>query len=143
MSNQDVIFKIPLPRGGLILPLSFPQALSTEFRVHRRGGHARPARTGLRWSPCPMNSFFRTKVKTQTERERLWGMKSRLLIHRRLSLPSFNSAKRWAQLVPLQGNLKEGPSGPTVPAAARVLPQYSLIRAGWPGAARSLALLTA
>ena len=28
MSNLDVIFKIPLPRGGLILPLSFPQALS-------------------------------------------------------------------------------------------------------------------
>ena len=60
-----LFFKIPLSRGGLILPLSFPQALSTEFRVHQRGGLAPPARTGLRWSPGPMNSFFRTKVKTQ------------------------------------------------------------------------------
>ena len=51
-------FKIPLPRGSLILPLSFPQALSTEFRGHWRGGRPRPARTGLRWSPGPMNSFF-------------------------------------------------------------------------------------
>ena len=65
MSNLDVIFKIPLPRGGLILPLSFPQALSTEFRVHWRGGCGRPARTGLRWSPGPMNSFFTvTAVET-------------------------------------------------------------------------------
>ena len=54
------MFKIPLPRGGLIFPLSFPQALSTEFRVHWRGGCPRPARTGLRWSPGPMNSFFTT-----------------------------------------------------------------------------------
>ena len=53
-----LFFKVPLPRGGLILPLSFPQALSTEFRVHWRGGHARSAQTGLRWSPGPMNSFF-------------------------------------------------------------------------------------
>ena len=58
MSNLDVIFKIPLPRRGLILPLSFPQALSTEFRVHWRGGLAWSARTCLRWSPGPMNSFF-------------------------------------------------------------------------------------
>ena len=43
MSNLGVIFKIPLPRGGFILPLSFPQALSTEFRVHWRGGLARSA----------------------------------------------------------------------------------------------------
>ena len=26
-----LFFKIPLPEGGLILPLSFPQALSTEL----------------------------------------------------------------------------------------------------------------
>ena len=50
--------RLPCPEGGLILPLSFPQALSTEFRVHWRGGRTRPARTGLRWSPGPMNSFF-------------------------------------------------------------------------------------
>ena len=54
-----LFFKIPLPRvGGLILPLSFPQALSTEFRVHWRDGHAPSAQTGLRWSPGPVNSFF-------------------------------------------------------------------------------------
>ena len=41
MSNLDVTFKILLPRGGLILPLSFPQVLSTKFRVHWRGGCAR------------------------------------------------------------------------------------------------------
>ena len=40
MSNLDVIFKIPLSGGGLILLLSFPQALSREFRVHWRGGQA-------------------------------------------------------------------------------------------------------
>ena len=28
-----MIFKVPLSGGGLILPLSFPQALSREFRV--------------------------------------------------------------------------------------------------------------
>ena len=50
--------RFPCPERGLILPLSFPQALSTEFRVHWRGGHARSAQTGLRWSPGPMNSFF-------------------------------------------------------------------------------------
>ena len=60
MSNLDVTFKIPLPRGGLILPLSTPQALSTEFRVHWRGGRAWSAWTGLRWSPGPMNFFFTT-----------------------------------------------------------------------------------
>ena len=60
MSVCSLFFKIPLPRGGLILLLSFPQALSTEFRVHWRGGHARSAQTGLRWSPGPMNSFFRS-----------------------------------------------------------------------------------
>ena len=54
-----LFFKIPLPRGGSYLPLSFPQALSTEFRVHWIGGHAQSAQTGLRWSPGPMNSFFR------------------------------------------------------------------------------------
>ena len=58
MSNLDVISKIPLPRGDLILPLSFPQVLSTEFRVHWRGGLGRSAQTGPRWSPGPMNSFF-------------------------------------------------------------------------------------
>ena len=47
-----------LPREGSYPSISFPQALSTEFRVHWRGGRARPARTGLRWSPGPMNSFF-------------------------------------------------------------------------------------
>ena len=57
-----MIFKTPLPRGGLILPLPFPQVLSTEFRVHWRGGHARPAQTGLKWSPGPMNSFFKGRV---------------------------------------------------------------------------------
>ena len=31
MSNLDVIFKVPLSGGGLILPLSFPQALSREL----------------------------------------------------------------------------------------------------------------
>ena len=58
MSNLDTVFKVPLSGGGLILPLSFPQALSTEFRVRWRGGWARAAWTGLRWSPGPMNSFF-------------------------------------------------------------------------------------
>ena len=43
--------------------MSFPQALSTEFRVHSRGGLARSAQTGLRWSPGPMNSFFRNSVR--------------------------------------------------------------------------------
>ena len=62
MSDLDVVFKIPLPRGGLILPLSSPQVLSTEFRVHWRGGLARSARTGLRWSPGPMNSFFNSNI---------------------------------------------------------------------------------
>ena len=57
MSNLDVIFKIPLSGGGLLLPLSFPQALSREFRVHWRGGRAWSAQTGLRWSPGPRNSF--------------------------------------------------------------------------------------
>ena len=42
MSNLDVIFKILLPRGSLIISLSFPQALSTEFRVHWRGSMGRP-----------------------------------------------------------------------------------------------------
>ena len=52
--------RFPCPEwGGLILPLSFPQALSTEFRVHWRDGHAPSAQTGLRWSPGPMNSFFK------------------------------------------------------------------------------------
>ena len=50
--------RFPCPEGDLILPLSFPQALSTEFRVHWRGGHAQSAQTGLRCSPGPMNSFF-------------------------------------------------------------------------------------
>ena len=58
MSNLDVIFKVPLSGAGLILPLSFPQALNREFRVHWRGGPGGSARTGLRWSPGPMNSFF-------------------------------------------------------------------------------------
>ena len=58
-----LFFKIPLPRGGLILPLSFPQALSTEFRVHWRGGHAQSAQTGVRWSPGPMNAFFSMESK--------------------------------------------------------------------------------
>ena len=53
-----MISVFPAQRGGLILPLSFPQALSTEFRVHWRDGHAPSAQTGLRWSPGPMNSFF-------------------------------------------------------------------------------------
>ena len=53
-----MIFKVLLSGGGLILPLLFPQALSTEFRVHWRGGRARSARAGLRWSPGPMNAFF-------------------------------------------------------------------------------------
>ena len=59
MISVCFLFKIPLPRGGLVLPLSFPQALSTELRVHWRGGRARSAQTGLRWSPGPMNSFFK------------------------------------------------------------------------------------
>ena len=42
MSNLDVIFKILLPRGSLIISLSFPQALSTELRVHWRGSMGRP-----------------------------------------------------------------------------------------------------
>ena len=50
--------RFPCPERGLILPLSFPQALSTELRVHWRGGHAPSAQTGLRWSPGPLNSFF-------------------------------------------------------------------------------------
>ena len=54
-----MIFKVPLSGGGLVLPLSFPQALSTESRVHWRGGPAPSARTGFRWSPGPMDSFFR------------------------------------------------------------------------------------
>ena len=58
MSNLDVIFKVPLSGGGLILPLSFPQALSREFRVHWRGDWAWSAWTGLRGSPGPMNPFF-------------------------------------------------------------------------------------
>ena len=33
-----MIFKVPLSRGGLILLLSFPQALNTEFRVQRWPG---------------------------------------------------------------------------------------------------------
>ena len=52
--------RFPCPEGGLILPLSFPQTLSTEFRAHWRGGHARSAQTGLRWSPRPMSSFFKS-----------------------------------------------------------------------------------
>ena len=52
----------PAQRGGLILPLSFPQALSTEFRVHWRDGHAPSTQTGLRWSPGPVNSFFNASV---------------------------------------------------------------------------------
>ena len=59
MNNLDVIFKIPLSGGGLILPLSFPQVLSTEFRVHWRGSRASAAQIGLKWSPGPTNSFFR------------------------------------------------------------------------------------
>ena len=54
-----MIFKVPLSGGGLILPLSFPQVLSREFRVHWRGGRAGSAQKGLRWSPGPMNSFFK------------------------------------------------------------------------------------
>ena len=73
----SVCFLFPCPEGGIILPLSFPQALSTEFRVHWRGGHARSAQTGLRWSPGPMNSFFRISdsntVKTQIIVERRDG----------------------------------------------------------------------
>ena len=53
-----MIFKVPLSGGGLILPLSIPQELSREFRVHWRGGRVRSAQAGLRWSPGPMNSFF-------------------------------------------------------------------------------------
>ena len=40
MSNLDTVFKVPLSGGGLILPLSFPQALSREFRIHWTGGRA-------------------------------------------------------------------------------------------------------
>ena len=58
MSNLDTIFKVALSGGDLILPLSFPQALSREPKVHWRGGWAWSPQTGLRWSPCPMNSFF-------------------------------------------------------------------------------------
>ena len=54
----DTIFKVPLSGGGLFLLVPFPRALSTEFRVHWRGGRARSAQTGLRWGPDPMNSFF-------------------------------------------------------------------------------------
>ena len=60
MSNLDTIFKVPLSGGGLLLPLSFLQALSTEFR-------ARSARTGLRWSPGPLNSFFRAWNRKQKD----------------------------------------------------------------------------
>ena len=65
MSNLDTIFKVPLSGGGLILPLSFPQTLSREFRVHWRGGRTRPAWTGLRWSQGPMNSFFNIILSTE------------------------------------------------------------------------------
>ncbi|DAA20461.1 TPA: hypothetical protein BOS_16889 [Bos taurus] len=52
MSNLDVIFKIPLSRGGLILLLRFPQALNTEFRVHWRGGMSSTNRPEMGSRPC-------------------------------------------------------------------------------------------
>ena len=58
-----MIFKVPLSGGGLILPLSFPQALSREFRVHWRGGRARSA-DRPEMEPGPVNSFFRTRILT-------------------------------------------------------------------------------
>ena len=55
-----------LPRGRSYPSIVVPTGCSSRFpcpegaliRGHWRGGRARPARTGLRWSPGPMNSFF-------------------------------------------------------------------------------------
>ena len=56
---------------------------------------------------------------------------------RSLPIP-FLSCQALGAARPLQGILKERTSGQMVPAAARVLPQYSPIRISWPQAASLL-----
>ena len=88
-----MIFKVPLSGGGLILPLSFPQALSRELRVYWRGGRAGSARTGLTWSPGAMSSFF-TALTTVGDHGKTIALTIQTFVRRIMSL-LFNTLSRF------------------------------------------------
>ena len=59
MSNLDTLQGSPVRRGSYPSVVIF---LGAKHGVHWRGGRAWSAWTGLRWSPGPMNSFFKSYI---------------------------------------------------------------------------------